>query len=441
MRQSLSLPIWWSEVTKQRAERVAWVAMLAFHFVTPMILAHWNHDLPNEEIYKSLAKNIATTGRYVADTPALFQRAGEPFTSFAPAWPACLAVGYVFAGPRGFWVILGLVWCLVLLLANGLARVLRLPDRARWVFLIWITTNPTFLYYHGHVMTEPLALALGEAILALGILWLERPTWKSVVLFGAVSALGHLERTMLLLPAAAVLIEGVRILPWRRFVAMAGVFAAVHVAVIAPWLVRMKSVGAGMTATELKLGHNLYQFSNPYVENPALPKPDESFNWPVDLEDKTPAQRNAELVRLSLDGIRAQPLHYLRNCARRLYYQLAPWPNFTAMSRVQAVLLTGSALLYMYGSWTLFFISIWRGARPPQGARVLLIAVGLWYVCHSLIAGSVRMRLPSDPWAPALALATWAMYSLGRPASRAAAVARSFAKNRERPLATPDVSR
>jgi hypothetical protein len=392
-----------------RALRAAWMAMLAFHFVVPIILSRWSHELPNEELYKNLAKNLAG-GHYVLDSWSMFTRAGDPVTSFAPAWPACLAVGYFFAGPLGLWIVLGLVWSLAFVLADRLSTTLELPEWARWTLLVWFTTNPTLLYYHGHVMTEPLALALGLWIVAIGVSWLKQPSWGGMALLGLASAVGHLERTMLLLPTLAVLLVGMRTVPWRRFLPMVAIFGAVHLAVLSPWLWRMKTVGAGMTATELKLGYNLYQFSNPFVDDPTDPKTTwKDLRWPTDLEDKTPAARNAELVHLSLEGIRRDPSRYLLNCGRRLYFQLAPWPkSYVGASLAQAVGLTLSAILYMYGSWALFVAALRRGARLSSGAWVLLLAVALWYAGHAFIAGGVRMRIPSDPWVPALALAAWA---------------------------------
>jgi hypothetical protein len=185
---------------------------------------------------------------------------------------------------------------------------------------------------------------------------------------------------------------------------MLAVFAAVHLAVLAPWLYRMSAVGAGVMATELKLGYNLYQNSNPYVEEG---RPGDDLHWPAGLEDMTPKDRDSELVHLGVEGIHRHPLWYLRNCARRLSYELTPWPHFTALSKVQAAVVTVSGLLYMYGSWTLLVFAMRRGAWLSSDLVVLLVALGLWYGCHSLIAGSTRMRIPSDPWVPALALGAW----------------------------------
>jgi len=398
-----------------RREALAFAALLSFHLLLPVALARWSVQIPDEDVYTGLAKNIATLGRFVLDFGAFHHAAFTPYTYVAPGWPAWLALGYLVGGVAGMWIMLGLAWCLALILAELLARVLKLTRAARWGLLGWLTTNPLLLYYHSHEMTEAMALALGLGLVALGIAWLERPTWRTLLLLAIVSGLGRLTRSALVIPVAAIAIVAIAtVRPWSRLLRMGLVFVVVQTAVVAPWLVRMHEVGAGMTSTELKLGVNLFIYNNVHVDNPYNVRPDESFQEPAGLDDMTPAARDKLLTRLGIEGIAQQPSKYIRNCARRVGYLLSPLPNFSESGKLKAIALALTTLIYLYGFWAAFGIAEGLGAGLSRAEWVLLLSVVFWYAFHIAFHASVRQRIPSDPWIAALALAVWSRrYGVG----------------------------
>jgi len=382
--------------------------LLGFHLALPSVLSQWHENIPDESAYQGLAKNLATNGSYFLDSASFHHRPGAPNSYFAPGWPACLALGYRLAGgPSGFWLMLGLAWCAGLALTARLAEALHLSDAARWDLLLWLTTNPALLYYHAHLMTEPLTLALGAGLLATGVHWVERPQWRTLVALGVLSGLAHLTRTALLLPVMSIGLVAMATIPWRRLLLMGLVFVSLHAAVIGPWLLRMDRIGAGGHATELKLGTNLFIYNNIHVQNPYRPSPGESYHEPPDLDEMRPASRDSLLLRLGLRSIAHRPDLYLRNCLRRVGYLFSPWPNFTTPSPLKTVVLLLTTGVYLYAFWGLFLIALWRGAKMTRGRWVVLMALGLWYAFHIFLHASVRQRLPSDVWVAALALSAW----------------------------------
>lgn len=389
------------------ARGAAWGALLAIHLALPPVLARMHADIADEDAYRALGAALADRGSFALEEGSFHHRPGAPNTYFAPGWPLVLAGGRLLGGSEaGPWAALGLSWCLALIAADRLARALGLPDRARWALLLWLTLDPIYLYYHGHLMTEPLAVAMGLAILAVGVRFASGARWTDLAALGVLSGLGHLVRTALVLPVLASWLVASATVPWRRLVPRAVVFAALHLAVVGPWLARMERVGAGGLATELKLGHNLYCYNNIYVENPYRPRPGDSYRFPEGLEDLSPSERDGRLLRLALGGIVRRPDLYLRNCLRRVAYLLSPLPQFRDASPAEAAALAAATVAFVWAPWALVLAVLSRRRGPrTRGEWVVLAAIALWYAAHVLVHASIRQRLPSDPWVAALALA------------------------------------
>ncbi len=382
--------------------------LLGFHLLLPSFLSRWHVYIPDEDAYQNLGQNLARRGVYALDQGSFYHQPGAPNSYFAPAWPALLAVGQRLGGGlSGDWIVLGLVWCLASVTAWKLGRSLGLGPARCSLLLAWLTTNPLYLYYHAHLMTEPLTIALAAAILAMGVELVRAPRWGLVVVLGVLSGLGHLSRTSLLLPMIAIWIVAATCIPPRRFVAMAMVCLALHLAIVAPWLAQMGRIQAGTRATELKLGINLFVYNNNNVRNPYQPVPGETLGEPPGLEQLTPAERDATLFRLAVRGIVARPDRYLLNCLRRACYLFSPWPNFTATSPLKTMVMCLSTIVYFYVPWGAILFGFWRGSRLDRGQWVVLLSLLLWYAFHILVHASVRQRLPSDLWVSAFALSIW----------------------------------
>lgn len=391
-----------------RREVTAWGFIFGFHFFLAIGLSLRHSNIPDEEAYQQLAVNIVEQQSYHTNFTHLFQKAGTPQTHFAPGWPAALTLGYLLFGTFGFWVILGVTWCLSSVLIMKLGLALQLPPPGPWLLVIWLTVNPFMLYYHGHLMTEPLAICLVLAGALAGIHLLQRPSLANALILAFVAALGQLTRSqLLLLPAAAWLMAFVAMprAALRRF----PVFLAAFLLMLAPWLWRMHRVGAGFTATERKLGVNLMTHNNPSVADSYDPSLLQDKDYPPGelLENLPAAERDRYLTRLAVAGIIEHPGQYAWNCWRRVGLLFSPVPNFHEASPLQTAGFIGATILFVYVPLALVSLGM-VCRRPLTTPQVfLLIVLALWYVSHFLLNASVRNRLPSDPLLAALALALW----------------------------------
>jgi hypothetical protein len=171
----------------------------------------------------------------------------------------------------------------------------------------------------------------------------------------------------------------------------------------------MKQVGATATATELKLGINLYQFSGAEVDNP-YSKEGSTIPLPEGVEAMTPAERNAVLTRQALHKIAAHPRDYLRKCGIRLEILFSPVPHFTEVSPLQKYAVILSNLLFFHLFLGAAVVRLLGRPRLSRGEVLLLVTLLLWYAFHVLVHASMRNRLPSDVLCAALALSLWTVH-------------------------------
>lgn len=392
--------------------------------------AHRHSFIPDEDAYEMLATSLAQHGTYALPVEAFHESANSPNTYYAPGWPFVLAVGYfVLHAETGFYLVAACFWGIMPILLHWLSRELQLPATAELALLLWCTTNPFFLFYHLHLMTEVLAIPLLTLTLIVGVKLLNSRTWKVAVLLGIVSAADHLTRTALLLPVIAIWCTYI----WveKRSIAAAArlviLFGLTHLLLIFPWLLRMDRVGGQATlATERKMGSNLYVYNYPGVSNPYHISPGESIQFPDGLEKLTPAQRDALLSKLAVQFIRSHPQLYLQNCARRLYYLLSPVPNFYEAGALRTAAMAAASVIYVLGPFVFAVIGVFRRRRTLNAAQgMLVLSIVFWYVFHVAVHASVRQRLPSDVTLAVLAASlVWGAQKLhAAPGTRTAASA------------------
>jgi len=391
-----------------RHPRSLWSLVLAFHLLLAFPFIKTHRDIPDEDAYQSLARNLVDHHGYFLDAPSFHQLARSPNTYYAPAWPMVLAGGYAVArGPVGFWIVSGIIWCVSLSLIWRLGVSLGWTTAGLWLIIAWFSVNPFFLYYHLHLMTETLAIAVGTAILVCGVRFVKQPSLRLACVLGLLSGAGHLTRTALLLPVMAIWGVALFTFPFRKSALCLIACLVAHLAVVGPWLVRMHSVQAGLGATEVKLGHNLFLYNYPGVDNPYELRAGERIDFPPGLEQMTPAGRDALLTRYAITGIMQHPRKYLRNCLRRAFYFFSPVPNFYASSLATKAGTACSTLVSLILPWAIIAWLLTKRMSITRGEAVLLISILLWYTFHILMHASIRQRLPSDLWVAMLAVSLW----------------------------------
>ena len=396
-----------------RVDVVGWLLVFSVHAVTVIAFPANPTPVSGEGVYINLAKNLVQHGSYRLDYGAFWHASGQPYTYVAPGWPFLLSIGYAVAGLTGCWVIMWLVWCLNSVLADRLASTLGLTNQWRWAFVGWVTLNPLFLFYHGHLMTESAVIGLNLALTANGIRLVESPTTWRVILFAAVAAAAHLTRTQAMLPVIAVWLVAAVTIPWRRMIPLFLLFAVLHVGLLFPWLWRMDHVGGSQFSTELKLGINLYQYSGTHVDDPYAPDTGSTLpagveTLPAGVEMMTPRERNRVLTHEALKQIVREPDKYLKKCLSRSFYLFSPVPNFYQVGRLQYLAILGSSLAFYHAFFVAAVVGLIRRRPWSAGVWLMVVALGVWYAFHIMINASIRERLPSDIWIAALAIVTWA---------------------------------
>ncbi len=361
--------------------------------------------IPDENVYINLAKNLVQHGSYHLDFSSFWHVSGQPYTLFAPGWPFLLSIGYAVAGLTGCWVIMWLVWCLNSVLADRLASTLGLTKQWRWAFVGWVTFNPLFLFYHGHMMTESAVIGLNLALTAIGIRLIESPTTWGVISFAAVAAAAHMTRSQTMLTVIAVWLVAAVTIQWRRMIPLFLLFAVVHVGLLSPWLWRMSQVGGSPFSTEVKAGINLYQYSGTTVDDPYAP--DVRFTLPAGVEMMTPQERNRVLTQEALKQIVREPDKYSKKCLIRSFYLFSPVPGFYQVGRLQYLAILGSSLAFFHTFFVAAVVGLIRRRPWSVGVWLMVVALGVWYTFHIMVNASIRNRLPSDIWIAALAIVTW----------------------------------
>jgi len=388
-----------------------WAFVFTVHGVL-VVAASWNHTfIPDESAYLNLAENLSKSGAYALDFASFWHAPGQPNTYYAPGWPALLAVGYSVGGMTGCWIVLWMVWCVASLLAHWFGRECGLSERWSWVLVACITVYPTYAYYHGHLMTEPITICFLLAVVGFGLRFVRRPTVGHCVVLAVVSAAGHLTRTQAVLPLVAVALLPATAMPWRRLLSLAAMFVLVHLAVLVPWLARMASVGANPSSVKLKLGINLFTYCGASGGDGYRPEV-RPVPYPPNLENLTPSDRDRLLRQLAVAAIIDRPGDYLRTCVDRAGYLLSPTPNFTQAGFVQTIMLASATVLFVYVPLAAVLVALFKRRLFEDSGRLLLVTLCVWYTFHIAIHASIRQRLPSDILLMTLSLVLWTKQQL-----------------------------
>ena len=383
-----------------------WAGLFAVHGIL-LIAASWNHSfIPDEDAYLNLAMNLAVKGTYSLDFAAFWHMPSQPNTYYAPGWPFTLAIGYSIGGVTGCWIMLWLVWCVESVSAYRFGMVCGLPEKWRWVLIGWMTVYPIYVFYHGHLMTEPLVTCFVLSIIGLGLRFIRQPSVFGCIGLAVISAFGHLTRTQLLLPLVAVALVATATVPWRRLWPLSLMFILIHLAVVSPWLARMVSVGGTPWNVELKFGINLFTYCGATGGDGYQPD-DSPVPYPPDLELLTPATRDTLLRRRAISAIISQPMAYAQTCLDRVGYLLSPTPNFYKAGLWQTVMLVGSTALFVYLPFAAVLVASLKGRHFNESSRLLLVAIVVWYAFHVAVHASIRQRIPSDILLAALSLLVW----------------------------------
>jgi 4-amino-4-deoxy-L-arabinose transferase-like glycosyltransferase len=259
---------------------------------------------------------------------------------------------------------------------------------------------PFLLFYQGLLLSE----TLFDTFLLAGMLallwWRDRGARidMALVIAMALFALATLTKATLtflppLLMAATAWIAGISL---RRSLVILATALCLYAACLAPWWIRNATLFHSFVPLTTGAAMNLYLGNNPRNLTGGI-------SWTTDV-DYAEAQRlqaipdeierQRAFSRLALDYIKAEPLTFVRNAAKKFVRFWNVVPNAaeyqTPLYAVITALSFGPVLLLALGC------AAWRW-RQWRGLAPIYLMIGYFTFVHVVTIASLRYRLPIEP--------------------------------------------
>jgi 4-amino-4-deoxy-L-arabinose transferase-like glycosyltransferase len=193
--------------------------------------------------YYHVQANLLAKGHGFAD-PFIWQTTGRvtPSAFHPPLFSLILSIASLFGGTSllAHRIVTSVIGLITIVAVAVIARELA-GSAVGITAAILVATYPTLWGLEGSLMSESLAAALVAVALIVAIRLANRPSIRTAVLLGVVSALASLTHpeTLLLVPFLALpVIATRRALTTRRKIALGTVVVVTATIVLAPWLVR-----------------------------------------------------------------------------------------------------------------------------------------------------------------------------------------------------------
>lgn len=267
---------------------------------------------------------------------------------------------------------------------------------------------PPFVSYPGWLLTETLSTCLLLAFVYVLIRAWQQPRmllWAAAGLLGGVMALHRSE--LLLVVACSAVAVGV----WRAGVGRVGTLVLAAALVILPWAVRNALlVGAFTTASAPGSGHVLW-ISTVEIQGPEWdPRAPYMRDYEVLVAGLSPIEADRRLRQDAVRRILADPLRYLRLCAKRIpAFWVGGHSNTFAhledglgsylarreygKAAVKLTMLAGNLGLIMLGFWGLYLA--WAlGTVDPRPVVLTAIPVIVKALTHVLLFAALRYQVP-----------------------------------------------
>lgn len=370
-------------MTARRPPFVVWIlvvaalARLAAAFLLP------DQNFPDADSYRTAADEMRS-----------FSIMGNP--EIMPLYPALIALVGKGMGRAIADILLSVlsVW-LVYAIAMKIYRDEAVAAAAAVMAALW----PHFIFFAAVGLTETLFIALMLA--ALLCLYSER------YLLGSVALVLSILTRPVLDPIAALLIVLFAMAVHRRSLTFAAkhvvVYAIVYLVLMAPWWAHnYKKYGAFVRLNNAD-GVVLYTGNNPLNRSGGgINTVDVQFESAI-ARISDPVQRNLAYKRAAIDYIRADPAHFLQMAAVKFGRLWRPWPYAEDYRNPLIVFISVASalpawLLALYGL-ALSLRARWRELLP------CFLVMGFVTLVHVVTIGSIRYRIPLEPFVLILAAA------------------------------------
>ncbi|MBM4082346.1 MAG: glycosyltransferase family 39 protein, partial [Planctomycetes bacterium] len=353
--------------------------------------------------YDALAKNLLAGKGLVFDETHQVVR--------APFYPIFLAACYELFGPgallmpRLIQCAVGAILCLlVFLLAQRV-----FDERAGMIAAVICVFYPFFIFYTGLILTETFfACALAALVFAL-VDVRDRRDVQGAAWAGLALGVCVLLRPSMLTFVPFLLPFWIACAGWRRetvksFVMVAGAVAIVLI----PWTWRNYVVTGGkFVPTTLLVGKSLYEANSDYATGgPAM----HLVQWPPEIERMSEYDADRYMKAKAVEWIKANPGCFVKLAFVKLGRFWNPFPNFEEYRSTPYLLIS----LFSFGPVLVFSLwGIWRAAGQWRQVLLLLAPVFYFSLLHSVFVGSIRYRMPVEPFLIVLAGHALSVWLLG----------------------------
>lgn len=382
----LAAALAWPLIAKGSNKRRLWLLAAALVVIASRILIHHvTHGAPlnggDSRVYLDIASNLASGRGLVWDAASyppntIYAAVDGPYwAAYPPLYLWLLAGALDVTGGPGLAPILlnsliDLGAAALILVAGIRLGHARAGWAAAYLYLIW----PAILLASPLAQKEGLVLLLFMAQVHawLSLVLERRADGRAILLFGA--ATGGMALTQPALTAIAVPLV-LAAWPWAKMRATLGfgiAAAAVAVLVLLPWAIRNQLLLGEPVLLTTSGGANLYLN--------AL----RIWTIPPEVAALPEAERMRALGWVAIDWIAANPVQYLTDRARNLFFAFAldvhsPWrlATINVPLRLSAYAFTLIAQLSMIALWAAAAASIWRRLDGPRILLVTLVAACL----------------------------------------------------------------
>jgi len=338
---------------------------------------------------------------YVAMGREFLDKGFATDTHFMPLYPLTTAL---MGGATGAMLFDVLVSTGFIALIFHLACALGIDRRAALLAAAVTAVYPHFIFYSVTGLTETTYMALLAG--AFLCLYREREAWGSVLL-----VLSILERPSLdlLAPALVVLFAlAVHRRPWRRALSDLMKYAVIYVVLMAPWWLYNYAQYGQFVRLNLGDGIVLYSGNNPLnVSGGGV-----AYGLPNDDMDLTPfstiadpVARNDAMKAAAYRFIRENPGHFAEMMGVKFvrFWRLWPYsPRYQTWPIIVLSLLSYGIVL------PLAVLAVARSERSALMRLSPILALAAYLsLLHMVTIGSIRYRLPLEPFMIVLAAGLW----------------------------------
>lgn len=363
---------------------ISCLVLLAFavRLAVALILPEQSASLPDAIAYRQAAEHLRNT-----------LQVGTPF--FMPLYPALLALtgpglGQLLLDTMLSAALVWLVFELTIALFNDVATAL--------VAALITTAYPHFIFFAAVGLTETLFMTLTVAAL---VCW-----YRSHFIGAAILAvLSILTRPVIdsLVPLLVVYFA----FAIHRFhiwgvVRQLLIFIAIYCAMMSPWWFHNYRAYGTFVRLNLGSGIALYSGNNPMNQSGGQDRDLDSHMQSFALITD-PLEQDRELHQAAFNYIRDNPSGFLARAGLKFLRFWRLWPYAESYSRVTYIAM--SFLSFTPVLLLAIIYLILRGRRDIRIVAPILLFGGYLTCVHMIVPGSIRYRIPLEPFLIALAAA------------------------------------